>query len=514
MFSTRRRRVLAGSLAGVTLGMLPRAVVGLPRFVDDPFTLGVASGYPQPGGITLWTRLAPRPYEPAGGLASGQALPVRWEIAADERFRQLVMHGDVLAEPRWGHSVHVDIRGLQPGRSYCYRFRSGDAVSPVGRTRTAPAPGGLPRQLRFALASCQHYEHGYYAAYRHMLADDLDFVVHVGDYIYEGSWGPVRIRDHVGPDPKTLDEYRVRYACYRSDPDLRAAHAAYPWFNVWDDHEVENDYARDRSIYESDSAAFLARRAAAYQAFYEHLPLPAGMRPGPAGMRIHSAARWGQLAGLALLDTRQYRSYPPCRRSARDRYGRTCGDWQDASATLLGTRQEAWLNDVCRHGNARWNLFAQQVLMARADADPGPAARLQTQAWDAYPAARTRFLQMLENFKVANPVVLSGDVHSFWVNDLKQDFGTPRAPAVAAEIVTSSISSWSGDDAYIAQVRRDAPHVKFATARFRGYVRLDVNPARIQADLRAVVRVSDPASRGFTLSSWVVENGRAGIARA
>ena len=511
-FSLSRRRLLAGGVALATLQTTPR-VCAKPRFTETPFSLGVASGYPTPDGFTLWTRLAPRPFEPGGGMPA-DSVWVHWEVARDEAFQQIVRRGDALAEATWGHSVHVDITGLAAGRAYCYRFRAGDAVSSTGRTRTAPAAEVLPKLLRLALASCQHYEHGYYSAYRHMLDDDLDLIVHVGDYLYEGSWGPEKVRNHLGPDPYTLDEYRIRYACYKSDRDLQRAHAAYPWLVVWDDHEVENDYAHDRSMYYAETAKFLARRTAAYQAYYEHLPLPARMRPAADGMHLYTTAAWGQLANIALLDTRQYRSYPPCRNAKTDNFGRACGDFADPNATLLGTAQEAWLDRTLYASKAQWNLVAQQLLMARNDGFPGPMEKLQTQNWDGYAAARTRLLDSLIDYRVSNPIILSGDVHSFWVNDLCRDFLRPEQAPVAAEIVTTSISSYGGDDSYINQVRLDAPHVKFATARFRGYARLDVTPVRTTCDLRAVVKIQDPASRGFTLSSWVVDDQRPGIVRA
>ncbi len=484
-----------------------------PAFSVDPFTLGVASGYPTPDGFTLWTRLAPQPFEAGGGLPAA-AVQVQWEVARDDRFRHIVQRGEARAESAWGHSVHVDVRGLSEGRAYRYRFRVGDAVSPAGHTQTAPAAESAPKLLRIAVASCQHYEHGYYSAYRHMLSDDLDLVVHLGDYIYEGSWGPEKVRTHTGPDPYTLDEFRIRHAVYKSDPDLQRAHAAYPWLCVWDDHDVENDYERDRSVYYPERTKFLARRRAAYQAYYEHLPLPAHMRPSAQGMRIHTTASWGRLAQIALLDTRQYRSYPPCRHALTDEFGRVCGEFSDPNATLLGTAQEAWLDQALQDSRAQWNLLAQQILLARSDEVPGPDEKVRTQSWDGYPAARTRLFKSLVDYRVSNPLVLSGDVHSFWVNDLQPDFLHPEQAPIAAEIVTTSISSYGGDDSYIDLVRQDAPHVKFATARFRGYARLDITPTRTTCDLRAVVKVQDPNSRGFTLSSWVVENQRPGIHRA
>lgn len=507
---TLSRRSFLGASAGLLLS--PRALATKRPLAEDPFTLGVASGYPIPDGVTLWTRLAPRPFAPMGGM-DGQAVIVHWEMAHDEDFRQPIARGEASAEAAWGYSVHVDVRGLAAGRWYFYRFHVGGSTSAVGRTRTAPALSEVAPRLRMGLACCQHYEHGYFSAYRHLLADDPDLVVHVGDYIYEGSWGEQVVRRHTGRDPHTLEDYRARYACYRLDPDLQRMHGAAPWLTIWDDHEVENDYARDRSNYHDDRATFLARRAAAWQAFYEHLPLPASMRPTAEGMRIHTALSWGSLAQIALLDTRQYRSYPPCR-TAEDKLGRPCRAFEDPAATMLGDDQEAWLEHALRTSPARWNLVAQQLSLARYDEVPGPGEKLHTQSWDAYPHARRRLLEVMAEKRVTNPVVLGGDWHAFWANDLLHDFRTPDARPVAAEIVTTSLSALGPDESIVRAVRREAPWLKFGTARYRGYVRLEVTPERLDCDMRAVAEVTDRHSACLALSSWKVENGRPGIVRA
>lgn len=502
-----RRRFL-----GTGVGLLLARGAAARASLEYPFTLGVASGYPTPEGMTLWTRLAPQPFAPQGGM-HGQPVNVGWEVAHDETFRKVVLRGEALAEAPWAYSVHVDVRGLTPGRWYFYRFMAEGMTSAVGRTRTAPAMADRSPRLRLGLASCQHYEHGYFTAYRHLLADDPDLVVHVGDYIYEGSWGSRKVRRHTGRDPQTLEDYRARYACYRLDPDLQRMHAAVPWLNVWDDHEVENDYARDRSHYHDDRAAFLARRGAAWQAFYEHLPLPRRMRPTRTGMRIYTALPWGTLAQLALLDTRQYRSYPPCH-TPKDKLGRPCRAFDDPSATMLGDAQEQWLTGTLRSSSAHWNLVAQQLSLARYDEVPGPGEKTHTQSWDAYPHARQRLLDVMGEPKVANPVVLGGDWHAFWANDLLRDFLKPEEPPVAAEIVTTSLSAQGPDESIIKAVRREAPWLKFGTARYRGYVRMDVTPEAVRCDMRGLADAGDPQSACLDISSWRVEDGRRGITRA
>jgi len=262
-----------------------------------PFALGVASGSPRARSIVLWTRLAPLPLQ--GGGMEPVPCEVRWEIAADESFRRIVKSGAALASPERAHAVHVEVDGLDPAREYFYRFGTGDARSPTGRTRTAPAPGQGDERLRLAFASCQQFEQGYYGAHRHLADEGVDLVAFLGDYIYESSWGNDHVRKHGTPEPRTLADYRNRYALYRSDPNLQASHACAPWIVVWDDHEVENDYADDRS--EELDPDFLARRAAAYRAYFEHMPLRASVLREGNEVRIYDRYEWGSLATIHAL---------------------------------------------------------------------------------------------------------------------------------------------------------------------------------------------------------------------
>src|SRR5258706_14455506 len=300
--SDRRRFLQALAALGVSQSLPVRAQQ--PRFVENPFKLGVASGYPRPDGMVLWTRLLAN-LDPV-------PIPVRWEIATDESMRRIVASGAGAALPEWAHSVHVEPRGLDADRWYWYRFIAGDAVSPVGRTRSAPEAGALSPRLRFAFASCQQYEQGWFTAYRHMAGDDLDLVAFVGDYIYEGSWGRDLVRSHGAPEVYSLGDYRARYALYKSDPDLQKTHRLFPWTFTCDDHEVDNDYANDVPEDGMPREHFLARRAAAYRAYYEHMPLSSGMRPNGPDMRIYTALQWGQLASFQIIDDRQYRAPQAC----------------------------------------------------------------------------------------------------------------------------------------------------------------------------------------------------------
>ncbi len=227
-------RVGPGVAGLVALGAMPACGRGrLIRFSSDPFALGVGSGDPLPRGVVLWSRLAPAALEGAGALA--EVVTVDWEIAEDEAFGRMVQTGSAMALPELGHSVHVEVEGLQSGRVYFYRMIAGGEASPVGRTKTAPPSDASLDEFRFAFASCQHYEQGLFTALRHLSNEDLDLIVHLGDYIYEGPPSPDRVRQHEGPEIMTLDDYRARYTTYRSDSDLQAAHAAAPWVVTWDD---------------------------------------------------------------------------------------------------------------------------------------------------------------------------------------------------------------------------------------------------------------------------------------
>jgi alkaline phosphatase D len=483
----------------------------LPRITQYPFTLGVASGYPTQTSVVLWTRMT-------GDLAP-LAIPLRWEVFRDESLCTRVAAGDTIADPAWAHSARVEVQGLEPERWHWYRFSAADAQSPVGRTRTAPATAAPAPRLRFAFASCQQYEQGYFGAYRHIAADAPDLVAFLGDYIYESSWGREHVRSHASPEPYTLDQYRARHALYRSDPDLQAAHAACPWIVTWDDHEVDNDYADDRSEDGMERANFLERRAAAYRAYFEHMPLPPRMRPEGPLMRIHTHLDWGALARFYVLDTRQYRSWHACPRQGRRGGSNTidieqCGRLTAPGRSMLGRAQERWLEQALGESRAAWNVVAQQTAMAQFDQKPGPGRRAWTDGWDGYPAARQRLLDTFVNRKTSNPVVLGGDVHSFNASQLKLDFDDPASPVVASEFVTTSITSQAWAQERLAQYLPDNPHLLLADSRFRGYGRADVTARRLQVDLRAMESVQRRDAPCSTLASFVVEDGKPGPLRA
>ena len=427
--SIDRRRFLQyawrGVGASISLALLPGDLLARPRFGDNPFTLGVASGDPTPDGAVLWTRLAPDPADP--GSLGGAAVPVGWRVAEDSRMRHVVARGVAIAPSELAHSVHVEVEGLRPGRDYFYQFHVRDEESAVGHFRTAPAAHEMVRQLQFAFATCQDWPSGYYTAYRDMLRNDLDLVVHLGDYTYEYAIGETGrgVPAPPGFEAECLDlrTYRLRHTLYKLDPDLQAVHAKFPFAVIWDDHEVANDYSGVAPEFGSPSPEFTARRAAAYQAYYEHMPIRSsgGEKPGRR-LRIYRRLRYGRLAEFTMLDDRQYRSDNPC----GDGEALRCEAALSGRYTMLGREQERWLTEGFERSSARWNVVAQQLLIAQLEHATIQPNWFWNDAWDGYPLARQRLLTSVVASEVRNPVFLSGDWHSTFVNDLKLDFGDAR----------------------------------------------------------------------------------------
>jgi alkaline phosphatase D len=481
----------------------------------DPFTLGVASGAPRTDGFVLWTRLAPNPL--TGGMAGGDR-EVGYEIAADSSFLRIAQRGLTLAESAFAHSVHLNVRGLEPNRPYWYRFFAGPWVSAAGRAVTAPLADSAVSALRVGYCSCSNYEQGYFAAYRHLADEAPDLVLFLGDYIYESvDSSPSAVRHHSdGKAATNLALYRNRYAQYRMDPDLQRLHAAATSLVTWDDHEVQNDYAGAYSEDLIPPTEFLKRRAAAYQAFYEHMPVsPILSKPAGADMRIYGSLDWGSLIRIYLLDGRQYRSagacYGPGKGGGHVETVQSCPALMDSTRSLLGMEQERWLYDGLSASHARWNLIAQDVLMARVQSTRLDGSHgLWTEAWDGYPEARKRLLTHLRDNKIANPVVIGGDNHAFWANDLKPDFDDLKAPAVATEFIGGSITSHGPNYEATLKIIAGNPHVRFFESRKRGYAIADVTPARMETRFQIVTDATDPASPKETLARFVTESGKAG----
>ncbi len=527
---TRRGFIHGAAGAGLTLvaapALLRRAVAhNWGTACGDPFSLGVASGASRPDGFVLWTRLAPEPLSSdprtPGGMSGGD-VTIGYEIATDSAMRNIVRGGKATAERAYAYSVHLDVTGLRPGRPYWYRFTSGDAASRIGRAATLPARDAALDKLRFGFVSCSNYEHGYFAAYRHLADEHPEFVLYLGDYIYEyvEHNRPVVRRHSDGVESATLPTYRNRYAQYRLDPDLQRLHAEVPALITWDDHEVQNDYAGKYSEYFTDPELFLMRRAAAYRAFYEHMPLrPIVSQPHGPIMRVYDRFGFGGLIEISLIDGRQYRSReacygPPYKGGAHLETDKSCPERLAASRTMMGFAQEAWLHSGLAHSNAQWNLIAQDVLMAQYRLRQGDDFAFSTDDWDGYPANRTRLLRHIHKTRVANPVVVSGDIHSFLANDLKLDFDDPTSPVVATEFVGTSISSYGPPYRPLARALPDNPHVHFFESRRRGYVCVDLQPAHMQVRMRVVSDARDPNAGISTLRTFAVESGRPGVVAA
>ncbi|HXG81494.1 MAG TPA: alkaline phosphatase D family protein [Sphingomicrobium sp.] len=512
-----RRHFLATCAA--TLVAAPAIVRAQNLWRHYPFSLGIASGDPAPDGFVIWTRLAPEPLEPHGGMGMG-VMPVKWEVASDDRFATIVASGEALARPELAHAVHVEVAGLQPDRPYFYRFEAAGERSIRGRARTLPTAGASPQLLRFATAGCQHYEDGYYTAYRHMAGEDLAFVYHYGDYIYEYRGDPLRpgwgdggiytpVRQHAGEMLMSLDDYRRRYGQYKADPDLQRAHAAHAFFTTFDDHEVDNNWVGDIEESDTPPEIFRLRKAAAFQAWYEHMPVRRRSFPTPASVQLYRSARFGNLAELNFLDTRQFRSNQPC----GDGFKPACPEINDPKATILGKEQEEWLERNLQRRDVRWNVLAQQVMMMSLDRrrrpDEAPSKVYNLDTWAAYEAPRQRLLARMRGLD--NVIVLTGDEHQNFAGLLHD-----RDKPVAVEFVATSISSGGdgqdlrpGSDTVLA----NNPQLKFINDQ-RGYLTFDVTPDEWRTNFMVVDRVRAPDAALSRRATWSVARGQPDLRQA
>jgi alkaline phosphatase D len=484
------------------------------RWQVDPFSLGVASGQPQSGSVVLWTRLH---ITEADAALQAQTIALVCEVFADEALRQPVRQWQVQTDASRAHSVHVVATGLQPGRPYWYRFVCGSAVSPVGRARTSPGLDDPVDRLRIALASCQHYEQGYFAAHREMARSDLDLVLFVGDYIYESSNAQYLLRKHIGGVPTLLDEYRQRHAQYKTDADLQACHAAHTWVMTWDDHEVDNDYANDQDRRLTDPQVFLRRRAAAYQAYFEHMPLRLGPDAANASqMRICDRMAWGRLADLWTLDCRQYRDHQACPDPMRGG-GRVvvgCEALANPSRSMLGMAQEQWLSDGLTRSTQRWKLVAQSTQVSSSGVITPMGRSTFTDGWDGYPQARARLLGTVAQARMDNVVMLGGDVHMNVAAQLRVQPHDERSPVVASEIVTTSVTSRGMSEKLLAQIRDSNPDIVHARADERGYTLLDVRPEGIHAEFKTTPNPARVDGVFKTQAQWAIRAGVAGLQKA
>ncbi|MEU7743586.1 alkaline phosphatase D family protein [Nonomuraea sp. NPDC049158] len=480
----------------------------------DPFTLGVASGDPDHEGFVLWTRLAQQPLAEDGfGGMPQRPFPVLWQIYSDERCRRVVRSGVTVAAPEWGHGVHVEVDSLGSDREYWYRFRVGPYVSPVGRARTAPHPLSYGGALSMAFVSCAQYEHGYFTSYRRLAEEHPDLILHLGDYQYEYTKNTYNIpggnvRNHEGPETVTLANYRQRHAQYKADPDLQAAHAAAPWLVVFDDHEVDNNWADEVPEHAEDQPTFLQRREAAFRAYYENMPLRRTSIPRGIDMQLYRRVRWGRMASFHMLDTRQYRDDQGCGDGYKD-----CPAAVDPARSITGAAQEEWLVDGFHKSRAQWDIIGQQVFFAQRDNNAGPAKVTSMDAWDGYVASRQRITQGWVDAKIRNPVVLTGDVHAHWASDLKLNYDDPTGPSVGSELVASSIST-GGDGADSDPATHPFlainPHLKFYNNQ-RGYVLTKIERDALTADFKVVPHLREPGAEAYTRATFVVEDRVPGV---
>jgi alkaline phosphatase D len=506
--ATSRRTFLrtSGSLAAAVLwsSCATSSFKRAANFPSYPFTLGVASGDPAPDGFVLWTRLAPLPLD--GGGMVPEPVEVSWIVAEDENLTKIARKGREIARPEWGHSVHVEVDGLQPERWYWYQFKCGSETSPIGRSRTNPPLGSIPDKFHFAFASCQHYETGYFNAYEHMVRENLDLIIHLGDYLYENGGRINQVRKHHGLEIMTVTDYRNRHAQYKMDAALQGAHASVPWIVTWDDHEVDNNYAGEISQYLNVTPRqFLIRRAAAYQAYYEHMPLRRACLPNGPDMQMFRRISFGNLADFFVLDTRQYRTNQPC----GDGTTPPCPESFSPRASILGAPQREWLFNSLDNSAARWKVLAQQVMMARVDKQPGPGEKFSMDQWPGYEIERRKVLQYLHDHKIQNPVVLTGDIHSNWANELTIQSDKEFKSPVAAEFVGTSISSGGNGRRVpekLEQTLAENPFVKFHNAE-RGYVSCEVTPRQWRSDYRTVEFVTKRNAPLNTRASFILEPG-------
>lgn len=491
--------------AAVMLDQRPTAAA--PRLRRNPFRLGVASGDPSDDGFVIWTRLAVSPLarDGSGGMPR-RRYTIRFQVATDRGFNRVVRDGQTTATPQWGHSARAVIRGLQPGREYWYRWRVQGHLSAVGRAVTTPSPQQDVGRLTLLQLSCAAFHAGYFNVYRHAAQERADLMVHLGDYIYEGAGRDDTFRRVLGPRCETLADYRLRYAQYHADPDLRAAHAAAPWLVTFDDHEVANNYAGlDAGRPPAD---FAALRARAYQAWFENQPVRWFSRPSGADLRAHRRVEWGELASLHLLDTRQYRSNQPCNLDFGD-----CPERTSPARTMLGDSQTEWLADSLAGSEKRWDLLAQQVFFGRRYVDEPERQGYLMDAWDGYAHSRGRVLDMLDPAlgpAPRNPVVLTGDTHAAWLADIKRDYTATDSPTLGTEVGATSVAS-SGDG-YDSDGRHpfmlDNPHIRFHNA-LRGYCRLTIERTAMSVAYRVVDTVRSRDTTMWTRAGYVVPDREA-----
>jgi len=507
----RRTLLLAGGHAALLSALAQTPALAAPKFSDDPFSMGVASGDPLPDGFVIWTRLAPKPLERGGGMPA-QSVTVDWEVSEDDGFRRIVLAGKALARPELAHSVHVEISGLRSHRRYWYRFVVDGVRSDVGTVRTAPAAGAAVDRLRIAVAGCQNYQAGLFTAWRHISQEaDLDVVYHYGDYIYEGKAAgqpapgrPPVVRRHIGDEIYSLDDYRQRYALYKIDPDLKAAHAAAAFLPSYDDHEVENNWSGVWDENGTPPEIFELRRAAAMQAWYEHMPVRLSQLPRKGVQLMYRRLDYGGLMRLNILDRRSYRSIPMCEEAADP----NCVAKRDQPDTMLGEMQERWLGEGLS-GGATWNVLGLGGLVMPFDRSLQKIPTKGYDNWTGYPDARERLVRMIQDRKLTNVVIVGGDSHMFFMGHVPSRPNDLASAPVATELHATSISSNSGNGLPIGPDPRAASNPHIATIHDqRGYLLCDVDPGAWNVSMRVVDQALTPGGKVSTLARYLVKPDR------
>ena len=513
------------------------------------FRHGVASGEPLPDAVVIWTRATPSDAAvPGSGL--GAPVTLTWEVAGDAAFTQIVQTGQATATAARDHTVHVDVTGLQSGRDYWYRFRAGNLTSPIGRTRTAPAPSATPEALRFGIVTCAEWEFGFFGAYR-LLAerDDIEAVIHMGDYIYEfgTSYGPIATpgkdfgRVHQ-PDHEilTLQDYRTRYGQYRSDPDLQRLHARHPFITIYDDHEIANDWWREGAENHTEGAegAFVDRLAAGLRAWREWQPLRQFAANDP--LRAWRRMQFGNLVDLWLLDTRLYRDQQPT--NAIVGYGSVDPAVDDPARTMLGAEQKAWLKTGLQGSTARWKVLGNQVpfypfvvgqaLPSALDPLLGPGqgtlpplpATLTVEDWNGYRAEQREMIAVMEPLR--NVVVLTGDYHESFAaeipvrpGDYPSDGNSVGVEFICPSVTSPGLSETLGrggapgsdniDRVFEANLTLANPWVKYHEGFSNGFAVIEFARDRTQYDYWFLADRTDPATTATVAASWEVRDGAA-----
>jgi alkaline phosphatase D len=551
-----RRNFLAGSAAAAgalgAVGVLARPATaasttsaGAGAGTASPFRHGIASGDPLPDAVVLWTRVTPTA-DSLPGSGAGPRVAVGWQVATDPGFRQVVARGSTVTGPERDHTVKVDAKGLAPGTPYYYRFTFDRTTSPVGRTRTAPAPTSSPDRLRFALVSCSNWEAGYFSAYRHLAArGDLDAVLHLGDYVYEYGTGQYAygrsntvVRPHEPPhEMLSLADYRQRHAQYKTDPDLRALHAAVPWITTWDDHETANDaWSGGAENHQPDEGDWATRKAVARTAYDEWMPVRlSGTSALGDGVQVYRHLQFGRLADLTMLDLRSYRSQQVATTDL--------GAAGDSARTITGVAQMQFLKDRLADNDAVWKLVGNPVMVSPVLFPPldqyvaGPIADMtgvlppdgvayNVDQWDGYTADRRELVDFLADQGVTNTVFLTGDIHSAWACELPVDPGTyPLSRTVGVELVATSVTSNNLDDltgspprttslAVEDAIKAGNRHVKYLDFDSHGYSVLTITPEETQMDWYVTSDRADQAATSTWSTGWCVAAGSSKLTAA